>query len=93
MSARGLTLLMREQCGLCEQMLAELTRLRAHHALPPLQLLDLDTQADSELKCRYTLKVPVLLLDGVLIASGRLDPGELLRVLARAERAPGPPGL
>jgi Glutaredoxin-like domain (DUF836) len=93
LSARALTLLTREECGLCEQMLAELARLRAHHALPPLRLLDLDTEADPELQRRYTLKVPVLLLDGVLIASGRLDAGELLRSLARAERAPGPPGL
>jgi hypothetical protein len=93
LSAHALTLLTREECGLCEQMLAELTRLRARHALPPLQLLDLDTQADPELRRRYTLKLPVLLLDGVPIASGRLDAAELLRSLARAERAPGPPAL
>ena len=89
----ALTLLTREECGLCEQMLAELTRLRSRHALPALQRLDLDTQAAPELQRRYALKVPVLLLDGVMIASGRLDAGELLAALARAERAPGPPGL
>ena len=59
--AHTLTLLTRAECGLCEDMLNELQALRARHALPPLRLLDVDS--DPQLQRRYGLKIPVLLLD------------------------------
>ena len=74
-----LVLLTRAECGLCEQMLQELEALRHLHALPPILLLDVDS--DSELQRRYGLKIPVLLLDRVPICSVRLDPDSLLRAL------------
>jgi hypothetical protein len=76
-----LTLLTREECGLCEQMLSELHALGQRHALPPVRLLDVDS--DPQLKRRYGLKVPVLLLDDVPVCSVRLDAAELLRALMR----------
>ncbi len=77
--AHSLTLLTRPECGLCEDMLHELEALRAWHVLPPLTLLDVDT--DRELQRRYGLKIPVLLLDQVAVCSGQLDQAELLRAL------------
>jgi hypothetical protein len=75
----SLTLLTRAECGLCEEMAHELALLAARHALPPLTLLDVDS--NRELQRRYGLKIPVLLLDAVPVCSGRLDPAELLRAL------------
>ena len=75
-----LTLLTRAQCGLCEEMQHAIDALRAQHALPPLALIDVDS--DRELQRRYGLKIPVLLVDQVPVCSGRLDQAELLRVLA-----------
>jgi Glutaredoxin-like domain (DUF836) len=75
-----LTLLTRAECGLCDDMLQELTALGVRHALPPLALLEVDS--DRELQRRYGLKIPVLLLDAIPVCHGRLDAAELLRVLA-----------
>ncbi len=61
MSAR-LTVVHREDCELCEQMLAELQALGRRVQLPPMKCVDVDT--DPELTRRYGLNVPVLLLDG-----------------------------
>lgn len=77
----GLTLLLRPECGLCEQMLGELQRLGARMPLPPLRIIDVDS--DPLLQRRYGLKIPVLLLDGTLICTQRLDAPELLRMLKR----------
>jgi hypothetical protein len=75
----ALTLLTRAECGLCEEMLNELQALGARHVLPPLRLLDVDS--DRELQRRYGMKIPVLLLDDAPVCSVRLDREELLRVL------------
>jgi Glutaredoxin-like domain (DUF836) len=85
-SAHSLTLLTRAECGLCEDMLRELEALRARHALPPLTLLDVDS--DPQLQRRWGLKIPVLLLDQVPVCSVRLDQAELLRVLRDRAGAP-----
>lgn len=77
--AHSLTLLTRAECGLCEDMLTELEALRARHALPPIRLLDVNS--DPKLQRRYGLKIPVLLLDHVPVCSVRLDQAELLRAL------------
>jgi len=78
-AGHSLTLLTRPECGLCEDMRHELEALATRHALPPLALLDVDS--DRELQRRYGLKIPVLLLDSVPVCCGRLDRAELLRVL------------
>jgi Glutaredoxin-like domain (DUF836) len=77
--AHSLTLLTRPECGLCEDMLHEIEALRARQALPPITLIDVDSEP--ALQRRYGLKIPVLLLDAVPVCSGRLDPAELLRAL------------
>jgi hypothetical protein len=75
----GLTLISRDDCDLCAEMLAEVERLRATRALPPMHIVDVD--ADPELRRRYGLHVPVLLLDGIEVSRHRLDEAELLRLL------------
>lgn len=88
MSAR-LTVMHRRECELCDDMVADLERLRARLDLPPIEIVDVDS--DSELHRRYGLSVPVLLLDGTVVCRHRLDAEELERLLrARGGKAPGP---
>ena len=75
-----LVLYTREDCGLCEEMLAELVGLIGTRDLP---LVVLDVDADEVARARYGLKVPVLLVDGSPICSGRLDPELLEDLLPR----------
>jgi hypothetical protein len=82
MAAGRLMLVQREECGLCEEMLAELTRLGRTRALPPLDLVDVDS--DPVLKRRHGFDVPVLLLDGSVVCRHRLDRAELERLLGPA---------
>ena len=75
-----LALLTRDGCGLCDELLAELTALRAREpAIPEVELIDVDS--DPALRRRWGLKVPVLLLDGALVCTARLDTPQLLRLL------------
>ena len=82
MTPGRLTLVQREECGLCEEMLAELTRLGRVRELPPLELVDVD--ADPVLRRRHGFEVPVLLLDGSVVCRHRLDREELERLLGPA---------
>jgi predicted thioredoxin/glutaredoxin len=75
-----LTLVHRRECQLCEEMLAELTALARRLSLPPLEVVDVDS--DPRLKRRHGLDVPVLLLDGLVVCRHRLDLEELTRLLA-----------
>jgi len=78
--AARLALLTRRECGLCEELLLELEALRARvPGVPAARSVDVD--ADPALQRRWGMKVPVLLLDGALVCSGRLDAPELLRLL------------
>ncbi|HEY3809431.1 MAG TPA: glutaredoxin family protein [Steroidobacteraceae bacterium] len=77
-----LRLITRAECGLCGEMEHELRALAARVPLPPVTLVDVDS--DPELCRRYGLKVPVLLLDSIAVCSHRLDSAELLRLLRRA---------
>ena len=74
-----LTLLYREDCGLCEEMLAELQALGQRIPLPPLDPVDVDS--DPERARRHGLHIPVLLLDGTVVCRTRLDSDELSRLL------------
>jgi hypothetical protein len=78
-AATQLVLLSRPGCGLCEEMREQLALLGERVALPPLEVLDVDS--DAGLARRYGLKIPVLLLDGVVVCFARLDAPELLRHL------------
>jgi hypothetical protein len=60
-------------------MLEELELLRAQRPLPPIEVVDVDS--DPELQRRYGLKIPVLMLAQVPICSVRLDREALLRAL------------
>ncbi len=60
-------------------MVAELRALGRRQALPPLDVVDVDS--DPDLQRRHGLTVPVLLLDGSVVCRQRLDTAELLRIL------------
>jgi hypothetical protein len=63
-------------------MLAALEALGRAMPLPPIELIDVDS--DPILKRRHGLDVPVLLLDGTVVCRHRLDAGELKRLLRKA---------
>ena len=86
MPAPRLTVVHRDDCALCEEMLAELEALGRSVALPPIDVVDVDS--DPLLRRRHGLDVPVLLLDGTVVCRHRLDRGELVRAL-RPHRATG----
>jgi predicted thioredoxin/glutaredoxin len=77
--APRLTLLHRRDCELCDQMLAGLASLTSRLPLPPIELVDVDS--DPELKRRHGLDVPVLLVDGTVVCRHRLEESELRRLL------------
>jgi Glutaredoxin-like domain (DUF836) len=79
MPARRLTLVRRRDCTLCEEMLGELAALGRSLTLPPLEVVDVDS--DPQLKRRHGLDVPVLLLDGSVVCRHHLERGELTRLL------------
>ena len=74
-----LTVVHRDGCGLCDEMIADLQTLGRSLALPPVDVVDVD--ADPELQRRYGVQVPVLLLDGTFVCRFRLDVEELQRLL------------
>jgi thioredoxin reductase (NADPH) len=83
-AAPQLRLLTRPDCGLCEDMLAQLQALGRRQPLPPITLVEVDS--DAELRRRYGLKIPVLLLDDTPVCEQRLDAAELLRLLRPIHR-------
>ena len=74
-----LTVVQRHDCELCEEMLAALERLGRERTLPPIELIDVDS--DPQLVRRHGLHVPVLLLEGTVVCRHRLDRAELERLL------------
>jgi hypothetical protein len=77
----GLVVLSREGCGLCLDMLHALADLERSQSVPPVTVVDVDS--DPELARKFGLKVPVLLLDGSVICHYTLNSKELLRLVAR----------
>ncbi|MGC8521249.1 MAG: glutaredoxin family protein [Steroidobacteraceae bacterium] len=82
MSGATLTLIYRRDCLLCDEMLAALRAFGEQASLPPLEQLDVDS--DAELQRRYGLQVPVLLLDGAMVCRFRFDGAALHKRLAGA---------
>jgi predicted thioredoxin/glutaredoxin len=74
-----LTVIHRQDCDLCDEMVSELESLGRKMTLPPVRIVDVD--GDPELVRRYGLNVPVLLLDGTVVCKHRLDVDELRRLL------------
>ncbi len=74
-------MLSREGCGLCEDMLYALADLDRAQTLPPVTVVDVDS--DAELARQFGLKGPVLLLDGSVICYYTLNSKELLRLISR----------
>jgi predicted thioredoxin/glutaredoxin len=73
------TLYSRPDCGLCEELLAELGGVSAARGYP-IDIIDVD--ANPADRVRYGHKIPVLLFDGELVCHGRLDREEVLKALA-----------
>jgi predicted thioredoxin/glutaredoxin len=80
--AARLTVVQRHDCQLCDEMLSELAALGQVVALPPIDVVDVDS--DPLLQRRHGLDVPVLLLDGSVVCRHRLDRDELTRLLRPA---------
>ena len=78
----GFVVLTREGCDLCEAMLHELAELERRSSIPPVVIVNVDSDAD--LVRQFGLKVPVLLLDGSVICHYTLNSHELLRLMNRA---------
>ena len=78
---RGLTLVTRASCELCEDAERELRRLGAE-----FELVDVD--GDADLLRRYDEYVPVLLLDGVELAHAPLSNQTLRSATEAARRRP-----
>ena len=74
-----LSVVARRDCELCEEMRVQLALLARALPLPPIEVLDVDT--DAELQRRHGVHVPVLLLDGEVVCRHRLDVPELRRLL------------
>jgi hypothetical protein len=78
----GLVVLSRDGCHLCEQMIEELAGFERAGRIPPVTILDVDS--DPGLARQYGLKVPVLLLDGSVICHYTLNSNELFRLVPPA---------
>jgi hypothetical protein len=68
-------------------MLEDLTALASRLSLPPIELVDVDS--DPQLLRRHGLDIPVLLLDGTVVCRHRLDAAELARLLRPAPASSG----
>ncbi len=67
--SQRLTVVHRQGCELCDEMVEELQALARTRPLPALEVLDVDS--DPQLTRRYGLNVPVLLLDGTVVCRHR----------------------
>ena len=64
----------RQGCHLCDQALGILEELSLHPEV-------LDVDADDELYRLYDFRVPVVLVDGVVVAEGKVDRERLRKAL------------
>jgi len=79
MQSSQLPVVHRQDCDLCDEMVAALEALNRKIRLPPVTIVDVD--GDPDLVRRYGLNVPVLLLDGTVVCKHHLDAEELIRLL------------
>ena len=78
---RTVTVYTRAGCGLCREAEDLVAREARGHEV---QLVDVD--GDDDLQRAYNVRVPVVAVDGVEVAEGRLPPGAV-RTALRAPRA------
>lgn len=76
---KTVTVYTRAGCKLCEQAERVVTELAS--GVARVELVDID--ADPELHERYTVRVPVVAVDGVELFDYEVDPDALREVLAR----------
>ena len=72
-----LVLVTREGCHLCDEALSLLRDLGLHPELA-------DVDADDDLHRLYDFRVPVVLVDGAVMAEGRIERGALETAVKRA---------
>ena len=77
------TVFTREGCGLCREAERIVAREARGH---DVQRVDVD--ADPELQRAYNIRVPVVAVDGVEVAEGRLEPGVVRAALRSARGSP-----
>lgn len=75
------TVLSRPGCHLCEVALATV---RLVNLGQPFALEHVDVESDPDLEARYGARVPVILIDGTEVLSGRITDGQLRWALKRA---------
>ena len=84
-----LTLYSRPGCHLCDEMKAVVTRV-VNELETPVTIDEVDISTDADLEARYSLEIPVLLIDGRKAAKYRIADDALRRILnARAGEAGG----
>jgi glutaredoxin len=71
-----IVLVTREGCHLCDEALSLLQDLGVHPELA-------DVDADDELHRLYDFRVPVVLIDGAVVAEGRISRGALEAAVRR----------
>ena len=84
-----LTLYSRPGCHLCDDMKAVVQRVGQGM---PITMEIVDISTDPELEARYSLEIPVLLVDGRKAAKYRVSEEELQRILAARAVKTGEPG-
>ncbi|MDP9267049.1 MAG: glutaredoxin family protein [Acidobacteriota bacterium] len=72
------TLYTRAGCHLCDEVKATLTRARAH---AEFNLREVDIDSDPDLRARYDLEVPVVVIDGKKAFKYSLTESDFLKVL------------
>lgn len=80
---RVVTVFTRDGCGLCREAEDLVAREARGH---DVQRVDVD--ADPELQRAYNIRVPVVAVDGVEVAEGRLAPGVVRTALRSAGSTP-----
>ncbi len=69
----------RSGCHLCDEARASLERLRARL---PFDLREVSIEGDAELERRFTLEIPVIEVDGVVVTHAPVDLGVVERAIA-----------
>lgn len=81
-----LTIYSKPGCHLCDDMKALVYRVMAAHAATHTIALDeIDISTDPALLDRYSLEIPVLLIDGKKVAKYRVTEAELIQMLVARE--------
>jgi hypothetical protein len=79
-----ITVYSRAGCHLCERAEADVVRLARSRA--EVEIVDVD--ADPALAARYTVRVPVVAIDGREVAELEVDPAAVRQALRAALRSP-----